>query len=134
MALTLVDTSAWVEYLRVSESPADRALTSLIANDDEVAVTEPVMMELLAGARDPGARRNLKRLLVRFELLTFESTTDFAEAASIYRSCRAVGHTPRNYVDCMIAAVALRNDAQVLASDVDFERISDATGMKLRAA
>jgi predicted nucleic acid-binding protein len=134
LALTLVDTSAWVEFLRMSESPTDRALTRLIANSDSVAVTEPVAMELLAGARDPAGRRRLRRLLVRFDHLAFDSTIDFVEAARIYRECRAAGHTPRNHVDCMIAAVALRNDVRVLASDVDFDRISEVTGLRMQAA
>lgn len=131
MALTLVDTSSWIDYLRDRGRVEDHPLARLIDEDDAVAVTEPVAMELLGGVRDPARRRKLRRLLVRFEHLAFESTIDFAEAASIYRQCRSAGHTPRNYVDCMIAAVALRNDVDVLTNDVDFERIADVTGLKL---
>jgi predicted nucleic acid-binding protein len=134
VALTLVDTSTWIDYLRDTEVRPDHPLRKLIASDAGVAVTEPVAMELLAGARDPASRRKLRKLLVRFEHLAFDATTDFAEAARIYRECRAAGHTPRNYVDCMIAAVALRNGVRVLANDIDFERISAVTGLKLSSA
>jgi predicted nucleic acid-binding protein len=123
----------WVDYLRDPEPSPDHPLRKLISMDDAVAVTEPVAMELLAGVRDPARRRKLRRLLVRFDHLAFESTIDFAEAARIYRECRAAGHTPRNHVDCMIAAVALRHDVCMLANDVDFERISEVTGLKLQA-
>ncbi|MGK2879068.1 MAG: type II toxin-antitoxin system VapC family toxin [Solirubrobacterales bacterium] len=131
MALTLVDTSVWVDYFRYSGPPKSHRLAELIATDESVAVTEPVAMELLAGVRDPDRRGKLRKLLVRFDHLAFESTIDFAEAASIYRQCRASGFTPQNHVDCMIAAVAMRNDVQVLANDVDFERIAHVTGLKL---
>ncbi|MGH2960412.1 MAG: type II toxin-antitoxin system VapC family toxin [Solirubrobacterales bacterium] len=133
MALTLVDTSAWVGFLRHVGPPESHPLSALMKKGG-VAVTEPVVMELLAGAGDPARRRKLRRLLVSFDHLPFESTIDFAEAARIYRECRANGHTPRNQIDCMIAAVALRNDIAVLSDDVDFDRIAAVTGLKLQAA
>jgi len=42
----LVDTSAWVEFDRATGSAVDAYLTTLIADTDEVAVTEPVIMEV----------------------------------------------------------------------------------------
>jgi predicted nucleic acid-binding protein len=57
--MILADTSAWVEYDRATGSAVDQRLADLIAGiDDEgpLAVTEPVIMEVLAGARtDAGA-------------------------------------------------------------------------------
>lgn len=50
--MILVDTSAWIEFDRATGSPVDLRLTQLIRDTDDVAVTEPVIMELLAGARD----------------------------------------------------------------------------------
>ena len=49
--MILADTSAWVEYDRATGSTADLRLRDLIAADGPVAVTEPVIMEVLAGAR-----------------------------------------------------------------------------------
>jgi predicted nucleic acid-binding protein len=81
-------------------------LTELIANDADLAVTEPVVMEVLAGARGEGRADDLRRLLLRFELLRFDAVIDFEAAARIYRAGRSVGLTPRGLVDCMIASVA----------------------------
>lgn len=50
--MILADTSVWVEYDRASGSLADHRLRELIEADSEIAVTEPVIMEVLAGARD----------------------------------------------------------------------------------
>lgn len=131
--MILADTSAWVEYDRASASPADRRLRDLIGEDGDIAVTEPVVMEVLAGARDERRETDLRRLLERFELLRFDAVTDFDGAARIYRSCRAAGVTPRGMLDCMIAAVALRRGATLLAHDADMDRVAAVVGIELDA-
>jgi predicted nucleic acid-binding protein len=125
----LVDTSAWVEYDRATESPVDHRLTQLIADDGPVAVTEPVVMEILAGARTGERESDLRRLLLRFHLLRFDQAADFDGAVRIYRRCRTVGITPRGMVDCMIAAVAWRNAASLLALDTDMARLAGVIGI-----
>jgi len=127
----LADTSAWVEYDRASNGAVDRRLTELIAHDGPIAVTEPVIMEVLAGARTDARESELRRLLMRFELLTFDTTADFEGAARIYRRCRAVGVTPRGMIDCMIAAVAARTSSTLLAHDVDLDRVARVVGIEI---
>jgi predicted nucleic acid-binding protein len=120
----LADSSAWVEYDRATGSPADRRLRGLIETAGPVAVTEPIIAEVLAGARDEQREADLRRLLRRFELLSFEVVSDFDGAVRIYRRCRAAGVTPRGMLDCMIAAVAWRRSATLLAHDADMDRIA----------
>jgi hypothetical protein len=127
----LADTSAWVEYDRATGSPPDLLLKELIETDSHLAVTEPVIMELLAGARDDHQETRLRRMLGRFELLSFETVTDFDSAVRIYRRCRAAGITPRGMVDCMIAAVAWRRGATLLTNDADLDRIASVIEIKL---
>jgi len=127
----LADTSAWVEYDRATGSAVDQRLTALIAADGPLAVTEPVAMELLTGARSDQREVDLRRLLLRFRLLHFDSTADFEAAARIYRWCRRAGITPRGMVDCMIAAVAWRRGAALLAYDVDLSRVAHVVGIDL---
>jgi predicted nucleic acid-binding protein len=130
----LPDTSVWVEYDRATGSPSHRRLTELIESDRPIAVTEPVVMEVLAGARDDKRETDLRRLLSRFELLSFDVVSDFDGAARIYRRCRAAGITPRGMPDCMIAAVAWRSGATLLAHDVDMHRVADVIGIDLDEA
>lgn len=127
--MILVDTSAWVEFDRATGSPVDLRLTTLIASDGPITVTEPVVMELLAGARSDEREADLRRLLLRFELLPLEAAVDFEAAARIYRSCRRAGTTPRGMVDCLIAAVAHRRGATLLAQDVDLQRVAQVMGI-----
>jgi predicted nucleic acid-binding protein len=130
----LADTSAWVEYDRATGSAVDQRLTALIAADGPVAVTEPVVMEVLAGARSDQRESDLRRLLMRFELLSFDAVADFEGAARIYRRCRSVGVTPRGMVDCMIAAVSLRRAATLLSHDADMDRLAQVAGIALDEA
>jgi len=127
--MILVDTSAWVEFDRATGSGVDTRLTHLIATTDDVAVTEPVIVEVLAGARNEHREHDLRRLMQRFELMRFDPIVDFDAAADIYRTCRRSGITPRGMVDCMIAAVALRHDANILAADADMARLGEVIGV-----
>ena len=129
--MILADTSAWVEYDRATGSAVDRRLAQLIEAGHEVAVTEPVVMEVLAGARSDERESDLRRLLLRFPLLRFDVAADFDGAARIYRRCRRAGFTPRGMVDCMIAAVAWRHRATLLAHDADMDRVADVVGIEL---
>lgn len=132
--MILVDTSAWVEFDRATDSPVDRRLSRLIETGAQIAVTEPVLMEVLAGARDDRREADLRRLLLRFELLSFDVVADFDGALRIYRRCRTAGVTPRGMVDCMIAAVAWRHEATLLACDADMDRVAGVIGIKLDEA
>ena len=132
--MILADTSAWVEYDRATGSAVDQRLTALIAADGPVAVTEPVIMEVLARARSDRRESDLRRLLLRFELLHFDVVADFDGAARLYRNCRLAGVTPRGVIDCMIAAVALRRAATLLSHDADMDRLAAVTGIALDEA
>ncbi|HOB50375.1 MAG TPA: PIN domain-containing protein [Mycobacterium sp.] len=132
--MILADTSAWVEYDRATGSSADLRLAELIAADGPLMFTEPVLMEVVAGARSDAREEDLRRLLLRFELAHFDVVSDFDAAARIYRRCRKAGVTPRGMVDCMIAAVAHRRGLALLAWDVDMVRVADVIGIELDQA
>ena len=129
--MILVDTSAWIEYDRATGSAVDRRLADLIEEDGPLGVTEPVLMEVLAGARTDAREADLNRLLRRFALLAFDPVADFDAAARIYRRCRTVGITPRGLVDCMIASVAWRLDASLLTCDADLVRVATVIGIAM---
>ena len=130
--MILVDSSAWIEYDRATESRADRLLTSLIGSGgEEVATTEPVLMEVLAGATSEARRAELDRLLRSFRWLPCDPVADFAGAAKLFRACRASGITPRSLIDCMIANIALRTGSQLLAADRDFQEMTRVVPLRL---
>ncbi len=132
--MILADTSAWVEYDRATGSTVDRRVAELIDQDGPLATTEPVVMEVLAGARDDRREAQLRGLLLRSAFLAFDPVADFDAAARIYRRCRAAGVTPRGMIDCMIAAVAWRRQATLLAQDADLDRVAAILGITMDGA
>ena len=129
--MILADTSAWVEYLRGTGSPLHIRIREALGNG-EVAICDAVRMEVLAGARGERHLRDLSRLLdraVRLETVP----TDYDHAASIYRSCRRHGDTPRSLIDCLIVAVAIRTGTELLHDDRDFAVIARRSPLRVVA-
>lgn len=129
--MTLVDSSAWIEFLRATGSPANRRLRAALQEGAELACTDIVLMEVLAGARDDADRERLRRLLYSVRFLATEGPADYESAAELYRLCRRGGETPRKLSDCLIAAVAVRNDAALLCADADFQAIARHCALRL---
>ncbi len=126
--MLIADSSAWIEYLRGTGSPAHLGLRDAVSND-EVVVPEPVKAELLVGARSNGELRALQRLLEHFDALLVTPRDDFDSAVAIHLQCRSVGVTPRGLVDCVIAAMALRSGLPVLHHDRDFAAMARIVGI-----
>ncbi len=84
--MILVDTSAWVEFLRDTGSPICTRVDEFL--DGDVATCDPICMEVLAGARDESHLNDLRRLLARgvqvlqddsdFEVLARPTPVDLA--------------------------------------------------------
>lgn len=127
----IVDTSAWVEYLRATGSPADAALTDAVRASDDIGVPDVVRLELLAGAGTDVQVRDLQRLLGRFQAMPAASPADHETAAALYRAARRTGATVRSLLDCLVAAAALRTDSPLLARDRDFEVIARVSPLRL---
>ncbi len=87
-------------------------------------------MEILAGARDERQLGELRGLLGRAAVIQTLST-DYEEAAALYRACRRGGETVRRLIDCLIAAHAIRSGLPVLHADTDFEVLGRHTALKL---
>ncbi|MEO6628930.1 MAG: PIN domain nuclease [Aquihabitans sp.] len=126
--MILVDTSAWVEFLRNTGSPTCESVELLLP--DQLATCDAVRMEVLAGARDERHLNDLRRLLARATILPTEPV-DFEDAAAIYRTCRRRGDTVRKLIDCLIAAVAIRHDVSLLHADADFDALARHTDLRL---
>jgi len=84
-------------------------------------------MELLAGARSPRDHAKLRARLIVLPRLAVRGLRDFEAAANLYRACRRRGATVRKLMDCLIAAVAIRERGTVLHNDGDFEILARYT-------
>ena len=128
--MILIDTSAWIEFLRDTGSPVCQRVDDLLTT--EIATCDVVRMEVLAGARDEQHLQQLRRLLARASTLPTEPV-DYDAAAALYRTCRQRGHTVRKLIDCLIAAVAIRGNVPVLHRDADFDILAQHTDLQVDA-
>jgi predicted nucleic acid-binding protein len=124
----MIDTSAWVEFLRDTDSPVCRRVDDLL--DAPIAICDPVRMEVLAGARDEHHLQQLRGLLARATVIPTHAT-DYDDAATLYRLCRRRGETVRRLIDCLIAGVAIRAGLDVLHADRDFEVLARHTSLRV---
>lgn len=126
--MILIDTSAWVEFLRDTGSPICTRVDELL--DEEVATCHPIRMEVLAGARDEHHLGQLRGLLARATLLP-TPPAHHETGAAMYRTCRRQGLTVRRLIDCLIAAHAIDADIELLHDDGDFELLASCTALRL---
>ena len=122
--MLLVDSSIWIEIARGGRGGLR---SGLAAAGEPLAVTEPIVGEVLAGAYDPDA---VESRLAAINLRSVDPGRDYRDAAMLYRSCLRRGTTIRSLTDCLIAAVALRYGDRVAHRDVDFERIREVTPLR----
>lgn len=127
----LVDTSAWVEFLRATSSPYHLWLRDAIERDEPLGWTDPVLFELMAGAGSPERANQLRSLLLRGPMLPVMGLGDWEDAALLYRRARSRGATVRSTNDCLIATIALRTATPLLARDRDFEALATVSDLEL---
>jgi predicted nucleic acid-binding protein len=127
----LIDTSAWIEFLRDTGSPVCQRVDALL--DEDIAVCDPVRMEVLAGARNERQLRDLRRLLARASTIPVVPI-DYEEAAALYRLCRSEGDTVRKLIDCLIAAAAMRASASILHLGADYDILARHTSLRIEPA
>lgn len=117
--------------MRGTGSPVNIHVRTLLESSALLGTTEPIVMEVLAGARDDGHLRLLRRLVLGCQMIPVRGLSDYEEAAALYRMCRRAGLTVRRLVDCLIATVAINADASLLHADTDFDLIAQRTPLRL---
>lgn len=129
--LILVDTSAWIEYLRMTGSEVNVRVRTMLAEDDPIASCDIVIMELLSGTKSQDEWDAIWALMNRTRFLPVRPLFDYQMGASLYKLCRRNGLTPSNSNDILVAAVAIGKGVPVLAADADFERIASISRLEL---
>lgn len=129
--MILLDTSALIEFLNRTGSPADTAIEALIVNSADVAISEIVLTEVLQGIKNEREYREVRTSLLALPVLALKDHNSYIQAADLYRKCRTKGLTIRSTIDLLIAQTAIENNAELLHSDRDFEAIASVSSLKL---
>ena len=106
-------------------------LRRCILNDSDITYTEPVLMEVLAGARNYAERERLRDIVITARLLPFDAAADFESAAALHGIGKRHGLTVGT-VDCMILSVAKRSKAVLLTRDRTQARLGEILGISVQ--
>jgi predicted nucleic acid-binding protein len=118
--MKLVDTSAWVEYLRSGNSEIAENVEALLLTD-EAAWCDMVMLELWNGARGQAEKNKLAELAAIAPRL--ETTNDvWTLAHRLAVRCRDKGKTIPA-ADILVAACAAHHEVELEFKDRHFEMI-----------
>ena len=129
--IELFDTSALILAAR---NPAAATVLADAVAADEVAVSEPILIEYLNGARNLVEYDRFADGLRATHVIT-TSADDWARALAVHRALAAsgAGHQRRvRLPDLIIAAAAERHGLPIVHYDEDYERIAAITGQPAR--
>jgi predicted nucleic acid-binding protein len=118
--VVIVDTSVWVNALRLAGSPEQREVARLVAAD-EAAIVGMILVELLRGARSQQDFDALRDRLLGADLLDTAETT-WLRASQVLLDLRLQGDTIP-LADAVVAAHALEGNHAIYTTDRHFERV-----------
>jgi tRNA(fMet)-specific endonuclease VapC len=118
--VVLVDTSIWIEFLDRFNPRIRRDLVDLLRRR-EVLTAGLILAELREGSK---SRSQVREILEAMEPLRYVEVNrrDWLRAGEIASECAGRGHRLK-IGDCLLAAIALRENCPIFTLDRDFERI-----------
>ncbi len=120
--MILIDTSAWIEFLRPGGDGTVKSLVKDHLLEGRAAFTCPVMFELVLGAR-PSEMQDLRTAMDLAERIVV-TPAHWDHAAGLAAALRGKGlNFPA--LDLMIASVAFSEGWKLLTTDGHFTRIRD---------
>jgi predicted nucleic acid-binding protein len=119
----LVDTSVWIDFFRRISSRETELFKQALERREPIFIAGIIAQEILQGIRQDSQHRSVLQYFLLFSKIDDEFG-DYLAAANIYRSLRKRGLTIRSPVDCLIAALAIKENISLLHNDSDFTTIA----------
>ncbi len=119
----LVDTSVWIDFFRRVSSRETELFKHALERREQIFITGVITQEILQGIRQETQCQSVLRYLLLFSRID-GVFGDYLAAANIYRSLRRRGLTIQSPVDCLIAALAIKEKVFLLHRDSDFTTIA----------
>lgn len=119
----LVDTSVWIDFFHRIPSRETALFKEAVQRREQIYIAGIIAQEVLQGIRSDSQHRSVAEYLLLFSKIDTEFG-DFLAAADIYRSLRKRGLTIRSPVDCLIAALCIKQNVSLLHKDSDFTAIA----------
>jgi len=126
--MVLVDTSAWIHFLRPDGDGAVRARVESALRAGTARLCPLVRLELWNGAGGERERKVLRELERSIPELGITPEV-WGEACELARRCRAAGASVPA-TDLLIAACAFHHGARIEHEDTDFDAIERVAGRR----
>jgi len=128
-SLVLIDTSAWICHFDRKGYHGLKALISTLLENNLVAISGPVVVELTQGCRSQREKAKISRCIKGLHWLPVTDDSWY-KAADLAFHLRRKGVTT-SVVDTLIAAVAIENNCFIIHKDSDYSLIARHTALKL---
>jgi predicted nucleic acid-binding protein len=121
-----LDSSVWINLL--SRHPKQRLTDEELVR---IVTCGPVIQEVLQGLRVGELAGPFQNSFLALPQIGNPVTVDlYLHAADIYRTGKGKGYFIRSSVDCLIAAIAIKNKVPLWHYDRDFKMIAGYTSLQ----
>jgi predicted nucleic acid-binding protein len=126
----LVDTSVFIDFFNGKNSKLSETLIKSIETSEDICTCGIIITEILQGIRSDKEYDRIRNILSGLLYLPITKNI-FIHASSIYRTIRKHGKTIRSPIDCIIAAICIEHEIELLHNDKDFNNIAQYTSLRV---
>ncbi|MEG8039543.1 PIN domain-containing protein [Sphingomonas sp. LR60] len=128
--MILVDSSVLIDVLNGRETLQTRRLEELSLDEQDLAVGDLMIVEVLQGTRTNRAFELARAYLSDFSQLRISDVPVAEQAARNYRALRHRGITIRKTIDTLIATRRIMAEVPLLYNDRDFDPFVEHLGLR----
>ncbi|WP_341208243.1 PIN domain nuclease [uncultured Sphingomonas sp.] len=128
--MILVDSSVLIDVLNSRETLQTRRLEELSLDEQDIAVGDLMIVEVLQGTRTGNAFEEARAFLSEFSQLRISDVPVAEQGARNYRALRQRGITIRKTIDTLIATRCIMSEVPLLYNDRDFDPFVEHLGLR----
>lgn len=125
MDIFIFDTSVWIDFSKgIANDSTIKLEEELEKGGPNLYLTPTIIQEFLMGVK---TEKDFASYLFKFtnlKILKSDWETVSIACAKLYFNLRKKGLTIRKSTDCLIAQVAIQNNAILVHNDIDFDQIA----------
>ena len=129
--MVVVDSGVWIDFFNGAPTPERTTLRRLLDRGEaRLVVPDLVLYEVLRGFRHERDFRQAERLMLSMDVESTGGQALAQNAATHYRSLRAVGITVRSAIDVLVATFCIERGYTLLHRDRDFDAFEELRGLR----
>jgi len=128
--MVIIDTSAWIEYLRGGIPRVVKKVDQCL-EEDLVGIGDLVYCEVMQGIRAPRERSRVSSLLLSLPQFDMVGFSIAEKSAANYRLLRSKGVTIRKTIDVLIGTFCAEHGLRIVHHDSDFDLMAEHIGLEI---